>query len=301
MKLVVAMFGALLLAILPIIPAYAITYSIDQIEAYQHVVEPNDQMYMFKYTDSAVADNLTFSLYSSNSTLLATTTPYVYHTQGIAVAYFPAASAPIWLNAISVNMTGAFGSTVSSTVSSWSTSTTVYDTSVALTIRVLYLAGIFSTAWPATLTKTDGNGIVTLSDTGETYFVNTLPNLKNVCPALFATVINQPVPQIRTQNTTAATASDARLVGTPFDTTGIANFLGTSRMWANAIVWCGFWLCLDAALIWKMKATRIALFVFGFAMIGGAITGFMGMLAGVLVGLLGGISLVFAFMWKGAT
>jgi hypothetical protein len=284
---------------LPVLPVYAITYTINSIEAYRHIVEPNDQLYLIKYTDSEVADNLTFTLYSANLTVLGSTTPYIYHTQGVAVIYFSATNAPTWNGAYSVNMTGS-SVTSSSTFSSWSTSTTQYDTSVALTSRILTLAGQFSTIWSDNLTQTI-DGKTTLTASGINYFANTFPNLKNVCPALYNTNISQPILQIKTQNITAASVSDSRLINTKFDTTGIANFLGVSRMWSNALVWVLFWLALDAALVWKMKATRIALFVFGFAMIGGSITGFMGMLAGAMVGILGGLSIVYAFMWKQAS
>lgn len=299
MKRLITIIFVAIIALLPITQAFAVTYSIDQIEAYRHVVEPNDQLYMFKYTDSEVTDNLTFTLFvTSNNTILGTTSPYTYHTTGIAVIYFPAATAPTWNGAYSVNMTGS-GSATSSTFSKWSTSTTIYDTSVELTVRILYLAQHDFT-W-ATLTQTDNNGVTTLNAAGETYFVNTFPSLKSICPSLFSTMMgNAPVPQTRPKNTSAANTSDARLVGTPFDLTGIANFMGISREWATFGLWFIFWIIMDAMLVWKFKATRIALWIFGFAMIGGGITGFMGMLAGALSGIFGGLAIVYSFMWKQA-
>ncbi len=301
MKRIIAILFSLSLALLPITSAIAATYSIDSIEAYRHVVEPNDQLYLVKYTDSEPSDNLTFLLINSSNVTISTTTPYVYHTQGLAVFYFPAASAPVWQDTASVNMSGNFTATSSSTFSKWSTSSTTYDTSVELTVRIRYLA---ETTLPSpfgfALTQTDYNGVVTLNAAGQTYFVNTFPNLQNVCPALFPTVITQPIPDIKSQNSTAAMTSDTRLIGTPFDMTNLGLVLGIGRQWATGMVWVIFWLAMTTAVAWKLKATRICLFVFGFAMLGGAITGFMGMLTGIVVGLMGGVSIVYAFMWKQA-
>lgn len=298
MKRLLVILTAIVLALLPITPAIATTYTIDSIEAYHHVIEQNDQLYLFKYTDSAPLDTLLFTLYNSSNVSTGNTTPYVYYTQGLAVVYFSANTSPTWQDAISVNMSGNFTSTTSSTISKWSTSASLTETSVELTVRILYLAGQLSTPFGTALTQTDTNGVVTLSASGQTYFANTFPNLRNVCPALFATIINQPVPQIRTSNNTSAVGNDQRLIGSPFDFTGLGLALGIGRQWATGLIWVIVWLALTTAIVWKTKATRISLYVFGFAMIGGAITGFMGMLTGIVVGLLGGLALVFALMWK---
>ena len=297
--LVIAVIIVILLPVSAVLatPAYSFT-----INAYQHVIEQNDQLYIMTYSDNAVTDNLTFTMFvTSNATVLGTTTPYVYHTTGIAAIYFSANATPTWLGSYSVNMTGSAGGSATSSTIVWSSSTTLTQTSTDLTARVLYLAQTFSTNWGVALTQTDSNGVVTLNTAGQAYFVNTLPNLANVCPALFPLSYDKPIPQTKTQNTSAAAASDNRLIGTPFDFSGLATALGISLEWANALIWVLFWLAMTTLIAWRLKATRICLYIFGAAMIGGALLGFMGMLVGVLVGLLGGISLVYAFMWRQAS
>lgn len=320
---IVHILFAAFLALLPISLVLAVninaptSFSIDSIEAYHHVVEQNDQLYLIKYSIVYGAipavnaqDAWDFSLVSSSNVTVGTSHPYAYHNSGyglgLVTLYFPAASAPTWQDSATVNMTGdaaytwipSTPSTNSTTFTKWSTSTSLSDTSTELTVRILYLANVLSSNWTDNLTQVDSTGATTLTAHGEDYFTNTFPNLRNVCPALFSSTSNNPIPQIRTQNLTAANVEDNRLVGTPLDTTNIANFLGVSRMWANGIVWTVTWLALTGLVVWKMQATRVALFVFGFAEIGGAFTGFMGLLTGALVGLLGALSLVWAFMWR---
>ncbi len=324
MKRLLIILVVIFLALLPatIALAYVIplptSYSIDSIEGYHHYIETNDQLYLVKYTITygAIPTINTQSSWlvrlMNGVTELGVTSPFSYHTsgygQGISVIYFPAVSAPTWSGNYTVRLEGSAMLTwvggvpplvTNSTFTKWSTSTTVSATSTELQLRILYLANQLGTAWTDPLIQTV-SGVQVFTTNGETYFENVFPLLRTTCPDLFSQVSGSPTKDIRTHNTSAAITSDNQLVGTPFDMTPLATFLGISRMWATGGVWTLFWLGLTTAIVWRTKATRIALFVFGFAMIAGAVTGFMGMLVGVLVGIFGGISIVFAFFWRGS-
>lgn len=313
-SLVLALWPVAVLAI-----ALPTSYSIDSIEAYRHVVEQNDQLYVIKYeinyavlpTESAQESWLVRLMDGANE--LGVTSPFAYHTngygKGIATIYFSANSTPAWAGAYSVRLEGnpllvwAGGvppSTSSAIFAKWSTSTSISSTSTELRLRILYLANELTTSWSTNLTELS-NGVTVLSASGEYYFESLFPVLRTVCPQLFGSVSVNPIKDVRTQNLSAANANDSQLIGTIFDFTPLANALHLSREWTTGIIWTIFWFAICVGIVWKLEATRIALFLFGFMEVAGAISGWMGMIVGGMIGDFGALCIVYGFMWKRAT
>lgn len=297
---------------------------INSIEVYQHYGVLNSQIYVVVYTltttdNSSSAQDLYMFRLAKEGVILGSTVPYAYYENGygssggyisgVATIFFSAdVPPPTWHGDYAITFEGnpleswdgARPYVSSSEFNKWSSSTTVTTTSFELRFRILYLAHQLALSWGQSLTETI-SGITVLNAYGEGYFTTIFPNLRMYCPELFLGSTGNPIPDIPQPTGTVVAERAAKLIGTPFDFTGIADFLGIGRMWITGFIWTLFSLVTTGMASWKMKSNRITLFVFGFLMLAGAALNFHNWIAAALMGLLGVLAIVYNFMWRQST
>lgn len=298
-----------------------VRFTLDRLEAYRHYNELNDQLYLVRFSNTYTT-NTTPDLDAGqtfivrlllNGVEIAAVVPYAYYNDGyaaeqVASFYFTASDAPAWSGNISYQLTAnptlswsesPLPSITSAVVNKWSTSTTVSDTSTELTARIRVIATDLETSWSLDMIE-NVSGVNKLTSYGETYFETTISGLRDACPDLFESTVTNPSPYSRDSDTTYATERENLLVGTPFDMTDLAAMLGISRMWATSVLWFALCLLISSGVVWKLQATRVALFLFGGLMIFGSVTGFMAFEASILIGFVGLLAIIYAIFWRGA-
>jgi len=265
---------------------------------------PTEQAFIFRLLDSGVE--------------IATTTPYGYFNDGYAqgVASFTVdvddPNLPAWGTAsLSVELMGnpslswsdGVPKVTKSGVDVWQAD----DVIVGARIRVL--AQALETAWSVDLIQMVG-GTNALTSVGQQYFETVVLNLRSIASTLFTSGTVQPDIPSDNHSTAYADAQDAGLIGnTLFDLTNLASMLGVSRMWATGalfIIFSGVLVFGSATVIGAKSelgvgvTIRPALFLWGGILVAGSLMRFMPFNVAMWVGIIGGLSLVFAFFWRGA-
>lgn len=190
------------------------TFMILQIEAYRNCIEPLDQLYLVSAIASYTTPPTTYDASEAfiirlmnggvelgATTFYATGLPDNGYTRQLAAIYFSAASAPAWAGAYTVRIdgnpliawAGAPPLVQSAVFSTWYDDTSVASTQNALAIRLGVIATQLQTAWGVgyELVEDTASG-KKLTDFGESYFTNTIPNLSSICPAIFSASLSTP-------------------------------------------------------------------------------------------------------------
>ena len=194
------------------IPSPDIEYSIIQVEAYQNVIEDDDQLYVIQYEIeySAIpiegtSDELFLCRLMNGTTQLGVTTPYPAnangYSRGLMSIYFGADDVTslglVWESAsYSVQLIGnpvldwTDGdppSTTNSSFSNWTSFSSASDVNTTLSLRLSVIAQIIETAWAGISDLIEGTGgDRTLTDEGAEYFTLAIPNLRLMAPSLFS-------------------------------------------------------------------------------------------------------------------
>lgn len=314
------MIALALFLMLPSSAAFAIAFPdtriVNSIEAYQSVLETNDQLYLVTFTleygtNPTENANEAFLLrLSDNGTEIAAVSPLAFYnsgySQGVVSFYFDSSDAdlPAWSTAnISVQLIGNPALSwdggippeiANNTVDSY----TVGSATISARIRVL--ATTLESIYGLDMIEPVQDELL-LTDNGESYFEQVIENLRTIAPSLFSTATSAPEFTERTFTQTGATAAEARWIGDPiFDLTAFANMIGVSRIWATSILYIGFCLIILIIGTIKMRQIRPATFLFGALMIVGSFQGFMVFTAGIYCGIGGALAIVFALFYRGA-
>lgn len=233
-----------------------VTMKIDSVWAYRNCKETGDQLYIVDYTIDYTVNPTqdihdTFLLVLMNGTTqLGSVAPYSYYNDGYdrgAIAlYFSAADAPAWNGSYTMKLVGNPGLTWVPSIPEVS----VYsfdlwqDNPISITKdlvsqRVLWLAAELEATWAgatANLVDTTASGSV-LTDYGELYFGNVIPDLRTVAPSAFAGQVIQPDVTKRTYTQDYAGDLTTVIIGTPLDLTPTATAFGVSRGALTALLY----------------------------------------------------------------
>lgn len=268
MKRLTKLFTSLLLATLGLLlfasPALAIdipdALQIGAVYAYHHCLETNDQLYLVEYTiyyapgdgttnpDENASEAYLVRLMDGLTELKAVA-PYAYYNEGygkgVVAIYFSASdpALPTWEDAYTIRLMGnptlswdpSIPSTSASTFDLWSSSTSIVQTQQELAARILYLADMLEIEWGVNMVDSTGTGSY-LSDYGEAYFTNIIPNTRAMAPRAFAGGTTSPDWSKKVPVTTYAEGRAASVDGTGLDLTPMAEWLGVSRMWTSSLL-----------------------------------------------------------------
>lgn len=256
-SLIICTLVILALVILPVSNAFAInppdTLTLDSINAYQSVIETNDQLFLAKFTiaystyptDATANDAFLFRMFDSTAveinSIALYANPYFNDGfgQGVVAIYFTAdecASLGLtWTEVhsfyIASNPTlstwNGTATTPATAVTTWST------TSSAITTRVAYLAGILQSAWGVNLIDSG-----TLTIYGQNYFISTIPYIRSMAPTLFTSYV-LPAEEYRERTFTLTYAATLRnqWIGTWLDLTDVGTDWGIDPMWIYGLIW----------------------------------------------------------------
>ncbi len=215
LRLLAGLFISVAVSLAPFLPSHAVSImalpatanTINSVYAEQHVLVPNDQMYIVDfftgYTSGLPAysatQSYTVKVLTSGGALVGSAVPYAFFQNGyqrnIVMIYVPPASAPTWNSGETVTLAGNPGltwagtiPTTNSPVTYWSPSTSVSFTQTLLAGQTITLAGYLQQAWSPTFTMLQSTSAgQKLSTDGQTFFLAVMPTLQQMAPAAFAT------------------------------------------------------------------------------------------------------------------
>lgn len=290
---------------LAIAPPTAI--SIDTVNAYGDLLEPNDQLYLVKLTVSYAAyptetadQAYIVHLYndSGNETGAVTlfNNPY-FHTgygQGVISLYYPSSYVTTydmtWGSSVSVKLegnpllgwTGDLPSTTAN-VTTWTASG-----GSALGNRVLFLAMQLQSAWGATYLMVE-SGVLT--SYGENYFLSTIPQLRLIAPTIFSGFVMPAEFHERTHGIAYALTLRNQWIGTWLDLTAVGTDWGVDPIWIYGLGWTAIIIGLCMLTVGVVRTSKHISWLVTIMVIFGIWGGFYsyiigGLLAVVCVGML---------------
>ena len=304
------------------------TLIINSIDAYNDVINDNDQLHLVTFEIDWSSGNYTATeafifRFISNGIEIATTTPYSYYnegkSQGVIGFFFDAndPNLPTWESAnLSIQLIGnplidwaVDPSTFETSSSAWNS----WNTGTLTAARVRRIALDLEDVWSIDLIE-PVSGVNKLTSYGEDYFTNSIPNLQEIAPNLFTSRVTSPSFPTDNHSSTAGDEAMDRWTATgngTFDVTEAAVYFGTSRNWLMS----GLWIVASITLLVLMtygtgqiKGTgytsavtlKPALYLFGFMMIIGSFMSFMVMQVGLFCGIVGGLIIIFTLFWRGS-
>jgi len=260
--LALAMLGLMLIAS----PVLAIgtphDLQINSVYVFQHCLETNDQLYLVEYfldydidadplTDDNPDENITEAYLGrlmDGVDELGVIAPYAYYDlgydEGIFAIYFSAddPDLPTWEGVYTMKLEGnptlvwdaGVPSTSVAVFDLWSSSTSITETQNELTARILYIADQLEVAWGINMVDSTGTGSY-LSDYGEEYFTNAIPNIQAMAPKAFAGGTTSPEWEYKEATTGYADDRADSVIDTPLDMTPVADWWDISRMWTSSL------------------------------------------------------------------
>ena len=291
LPILIAVSG-ILLFVAPVLAAVSqpTDLEIQEVTAWQHSREDNDQLYLIKYyIDFAslpgenVDELFIFRLLDTDDNEITSTTAYPYYSQGyelgIVAFYVEPEDAPTWGSSLSVQIAGNplidwDGDPPSTTTTSitWNTGS-ASEIHELLSAKIASLASQLEVAWDVEMTIA-ASGMTVLSDTGAAYFVRVVPYLTEVAPYCQGQQIYTPdYPDDKPGEDTYATTLIAALDGTVFDLSGPARSFHTSPGVLAASFYYPLVVVFLVLLARKFKLGKSIMFVACFFVVAGAFIG----------------------------
>ena len=300
-RLLLPLLLAIGLVISLAIPVFAIddpeVLQINAVWVYRNCMEDNDQLYLIDYTldydpdsdpltDDNPDENITEAYLvrlMNGAAELGSTAPYAYYDEGydrgLIALYFSAAEAPAWEGAYTMILVGnptlAWGADPPETSvgdfdlwQDWPISTT----QEILASRILWLADQLELAWAVDMIETTASGS-RLTEYGESYFVNVIPDLRTMAPSAFVGQIIQPEVEKREFTEDYSDDLAASVVGTPLDLTPLADAFDLSREVVTTVLYYAAVVVFLALLVSKIKNYKPAILMTIPCIIGGAFLG----------------------------
>jgi len=282
-------------------PVFAIddpeVLQVNAVWVYRNCMEDGDQLYLIDYTldydpdsdpltDDNPDENITEAYLvrlMNGAAELGSTAPYAYYDEGydrgLVALYFSAAEAPAWEGAYTMILVGnptlAWGADPPETSvgdfdlwQDWPISTT----QEILASRILWLADQLELAWAVDMIETTASGS-RLTDYGESYFVNVIPDLRTMAPSAFVGQIIQPEVEKREFTEDYSDDLAASVVGTPLDLTPLADAFDLSREVVTTVIYYAAVVVFLALLVTKIKNYKPAILMTIPCIIGGAFVG----------------------------
>ena len=326
-RIAIASMLAILLLLQFVSPVFAIAPPstapyISFIYAFQHYAESGDQLYLVGYnwsysgtypddypTEIASIAAIVRFMDTDSTTELTNTVPYNYYRRGygsgLAVIYFSAADAPTWNQAYTLRLegnptliwTGTGRPNVSqSSFDNWSTSTGTSATAIELWARIVNIAIDLGVLWSTDLVENMG-GSYYLTDYGEAYFPNIIPNMYTLLPKAFPSQATKAEFDRVEKGTTFADNLRSGITGTIFDWTDIETAIGlpaTLLISVAYMVVCaiGVFFCLQ-----RVNSYKPAVLLMIIPVLVGAKLGILPMMGAIMLGVGSSVLTVWALLF----
>ncbi len=258
-KFILSVLLAIILILIPVSSIFAIdppptTCTIDRLNAYQGVIEDNDQFYLIEFTipyvtypDETANEAYLLRMFNAAGTVEITATglynnPYFHagYGHGIVSFYFSEADVATygltWGDAYIFYLQGNPGSSwngtmpnVAGTLGTWTNT----DVEITLQTRILFLANQFQGQWGVQLIDSG-----TLSSYGEYYFISTIPYLRHMVSDIFTSYTEHATEfRERTHSLTYAITLRNQWLGTWLDLTDVGTDWDIDPIWIYGLMW----------------------------------------------------------------
>ena len=305
-----------------IVPVWAIvgqpdTISINGVWVYRNCRETGDQIYLVDYTVDytinpvdSITTNYFLRLLDSSGNELGVTSPYAYYDagydRGVVALYFSASDAPAWegdyviqiVGNPTITWDGDVPDAQASSFNLWQD----YPTSaaqIALASRILYLADILEQTWAVDMIQSTPLGS-SLTTYGEDYFVNVIPNLSLMAPAVFSGQMI--APDVSRDEFEQEYAEDlaSEIIGTPLDISELATTFGMSREALTTILYYSAVAILVGLTVHYLQSYKPALMIAIPAVIGGAFVG-VPLVVTIVIGFVALVMIAYALFYRPST
>lgn len=166
-------------------------------QAFRSLLEPNDMLIIvgyniayYIYPEETAYETFIGRVLDSNGLSIAATRLFAYYeagySEGVFSLYMNAETAPVWGSNIQVSLSGNPTLDWSGPIPNTSTNIIEWNNDLGgLTSFILDKAYVLSNTWNVDLLLRLASGIK-LSDYGDVYFSSVVPNLRQLCPDLYA-------------------------------------------------------------------------------------------------------------------
>ena len=316
---------AVLVSFLNALPVAAIAQpdspsQIRTVYAYEDLLEDGDQGYLIDYysdyavlpTESITEAYLVVLIDTDGTTQLRSVAPYAFNDdgygRGIAWIYFSAADAPVWNQAYFIWIVGNptltwAGGTPPKTIGGidvWQTAGT--DTAQLVASRVLYYAAVLEAAWAQDMIEATSVGD-RLTTTGESYFMNAMPNIRTFAPLAFSAGTVEPVldPDVQDFSDSWVDQIVVDITGTPLDFTDLGTALGGMSRESISLF---LWLVGMAALLLptvRFLGIKAAIIIMDFLIVAGGLIGMVSWQFLIGLGVLAVIATGYILFYRGSS
>ena len=143
------------------------------------------------------------------------------------------------------------------------------DQAAALKVKIVDSATFLTTAFDTALLAKSEAGTTVLSTAGELYYLQAIPGLQSMAPALFSVQLENPDYTKRTWSRTFAETLQTKYAGTfIYDAmTGYAGLFSMEIPAAMNFISIMLFAVVIGISVWKFKATMLSGFVDGYALL----------------------------------
>lgn len=301
-KILLAVLIAFVWLLISAIPCFALTPDPDVIQinsvwVYESTAEDHDQIYLIDYTlnytvspTETVTEAFLFRLMNGGTELQACA-PYNMVTngddgwgRGLVAMYFTAAEAPTWAGAYTAIVTGnplltwtADPLTDSTSAFNWRTYPFPGSQNM-IASKLLTIAGSLESAWGGTLDLIQVSDAKTiLTSDGENYFLNVIPNLRDVAPGMFSGETITPESDIKqagdfSYDYATSLENDILTAGNPLNFTTLAASFGITSLTRGVITAVLYYAIVIFLLILACRAMNtykpLMMFMIPFVILG---------------------------------
>jgi len=170
---------------------------------------------------------------------------------------------------------------------------------IALASRILYLADILEQTWAVDMIQSTPSGS-SLTTYGEDYFVNVIPNLSLMAPAVFSGQMI--APDVSRDEFEQEYAEDlaSEIIGTPLDISELATTFGMSREALTTILYYSAVAILVGLTVHYLQSYKPALMIAIPAVIGGAFVG-VPLVVTVVIGFVALVMIAYVLFYRPST
>jgi hypothetical protein len=262
--------------------------SINGVYVYRNCQEVADQLYLIDYTilypvdgepDEDATEAYLVRLMDGTDELGAVA-PYSYYyygyDRGVVAIYFSAADAPGWGGDYTMTLEGnpmftwnAERPYVSVNAFNVWADNPMETTQEVLSSRILWLADQLEIAWEVDMITTAQGGSF-LTEYGEAYFGNVIPDLRTMAPFVYSSGTVTPIiPDVVNTGSYEETIYTNYIQGTPLDMTPLAELLNVTRGTATAIVYYGLAILICLLICRAINTYKpLMLFLLPFLVVG---------------------------------
>lgn len=279
-------FALAILMLITAQPAYALdeptSVSVDDALIFDSLLTEDDALFVVPFTisyttepDVDISDTYIFRIIDSDGNEIASAiaNPAYNSGYGSNMVSFYIEEGIVWEGDYTIRVQqnpayypAALTWDFATSISNWSSAD---DQTAALKAKIITIATSLTPSFGVVLLASNAAGSTILSTYGELYFLESIPGLQSMCPALFEVQLEDPDYTKRTWSTTLADTLQTKYSGTfIYDAmTGYAGLFSMNIPSAMNFLSVIAFVALIALACWKWKASMLSAFVDGYTLL----------------------------------